>query len=80
MLAFHLTPQAAVLFFEICEEFNADTEEKRLQIMQALAEYGLIDNIVQTPQTKEEYMKHLAKNFKVLEIKQEKPNDTDSPR
>jgi inorganic pyrophosphatase len=68
MLAFHLTAEKALLFFEICGELKADTEEKKVAILEAMAELGQIQNIVQTPKTKEEYIQHLSKHFKVLKI------------
>jgi hypothetical protein len=70
MQAFTLTLQNAELFFELCKELKADTEEKRVAILQALAELGKVQSIVESHMTKEEYIKHIAKHFKVLQIKE----------
>lgn len=68
MLAFTLTAENAALFFEICHEIGADTEQKRILVLQEMAKLGHVQNIVETPKSKDEYLKHLAKNFKVLKI------------
>lgn len=76
MRAFRLTPDNAIIFWELVQELNADTEEKRVAILDAMAEFGQIDSIVQTPMTKEEYINHLNKHFKVLDIKSMSNKDT----
>jgi hypothetical protein len=68
MKAFHLDTDRAILFFELCQELKADTEEKRVAVLEAMAELGQIGFIVDSPKTKDEYVKHLAKHFKVLDI------------
>ncbi len=69
MLAWTLTAENAQLFFELCEELKADNEIKRVQILREMARLGKIKGLTKTPMTKEQYMKHLSKNFKVMEIK-----------
>jgi len=69
MLAFRLTAENALMFFEICRELHADTEEKRLSILNAMVQLGKVEQVTKTPKTKEEYLEHLSKNFKVLNIK-----------
>ena len=70
MLAFSLTADNAMLFFEVCQELKADTEEQRVAILKAMVQLGKVKSVVQTPKTKEEYAKHLAEKFgKVLHIK-----------
>lgn len=78
MFAFTLTTDQAEMFFELCQELNAVTEQERYEVLQAMAQCGQVTTVVQTPKTKEDYIKHLAKNFKVLQIK-EKENDSDTP-
>ena len=69
MLAFTFTAEQAELFFSVCHELKADTEEQRLQIISAMAKLGKVKNIVSTKMTKDEYIKHLAKNFTCAIIK-----------
>jgi hypothetical protein len=70
MQAFRLTLDQATLFFEICMEINADTEEKRMLVLAEMAKAGQVDGITDTKMTKEEYVKHLADKFgKVLVVK-----------
>jgi len=70
MQAFTLTLQNAEMFFELCKELKADTEEQRVAILRAMAELGKVNNIVETKMSKEDYIKHLAKHFKVLQVKE----------
>lgn len=78
MKAFFLNIDSAILFYELCAELKADTEEKRIAILNEMAEMGYVDNIVQTPKTKAEYLEHLSKHFNVMEYKDdhagEQPN------
>lgn len=69
-----MTADSATLFFEICQELNADTEEQRIAILEAMAELGRVKTVVETPKTKEEYIEHLAKHFNVLKIKEKESN------
>lgn len=70
MRAFRLTLDQAVLFYEICDELKADTEEKRVAVLQAMAQYGQVEGITETQKTKEEYIKHLSEHFgSVLVVK-----------
>ena len=70
MKAFRLTLDQAVLFYEICGELKADTEEKRIAVLTAMAQYGQVEGITETQKTKEEYIKHLAEHFgSVLVVK-----------
>lgn len=64
MFAFTLTAENAQLFFELCHELQANTEEERVIILEYMAKQGLVNNIVKTSQTKDEYIKHLSKHFK----------------
>jgi hypothetical protein len=70
MKAFYLTADNALIFWELCHELNLKTEAERLQLMEHMSKIGLVENIVESPKTKEEYVKHLSKNFKVLNIKE----------
>jgi hypothetical protein len=64
MLAFTLTIENTILFYEICKELNVTTEQEKIQILNAMAKFGKIQNICKTELSKEDYIKHLNKNFK----------------
>lgn len=68
MLAFHLTADQAELFFKVCEMTGAETEEARTAVLLQMARHGDITNVVETKKSKDEYVDHLAKNFKVLKL------------
>ena len=68
--SFGKTPDQLELFFSVCKEINADTEDKRLAILRAMAELGHIDGITKTNKTKEDYIKHISEKFgKILVVK-----------
>jgi len=69
MRAWTLTAENAELFFELCQELKADTEVKIVQILREMARLGKVKNLTKTPMTKEKYLEHLGKNFKVAVIK-----------
>ncbi len=71
MLAFRLTPEQAEVFFEVCGLMNAKTEEERTAVLVQMARMGDVASVVETKKTKEEYIQHLAKHFKVLNITKE---------
>ena len=64
------------MFYEICEELKADTEEKKVLVLDTMAKYGQVEGITETQKTKEEYIKHITEHFgNVLVVKpQEKQN------
>lgn len=68
MRAFRLTLDNAVLFWELCQIFKAETEEQRLYIMDCMIREGRVEQVTDTPKTKEEYVQHLAKHFNVAQI------------
>ncbi len=53
----------------VCKELNANTEEERVMILEAMDRGGEVEGVTESPNSKEEYIKHLAKHFKVLQIK-----------
>lgn len=63
MRAFRLNLAQAEIFYTLCHELNADTEEKRLQIMDVLATLGQVEGITESSMSKDEYVKHIAKQF-----------------
>lgn len=68
MLAFHLTAEQAELFSKVCEMRDAKTEQERTEVLIQMARHGDITNVVETKKTKDEYVNHLAKNFKVFKL------------
>ena len=73
MLAFSMNADNAMLFFEVCQELKAETEEERLAILGAMVKLGKIKSITQTKLSKEDYIKHLSEKFgNVLHIKGDK--------
>lgn len=68
MYAFRMTAESALLFFEICQELKATTEEQRWKIMDAMVQLGKVEQVTQTTKSKEEYIKHLNKHFKTAII------------
>ena len=73
MQAFRLTADNALLFFELCHELKADTEESRLWLMGEMIKAGKVEQVTQTPKTKEEYIKHLSKHFNCARIVRNDP-------
>lgn len=69
MRAFRLTAENAMLFYEVCQELGLHTEEERMLVMDALIELGKVEQVTETNKTKEEYLEHLAKHFKIAELK-----------
>ncbi len=72
MLAFSLRAEQAELFFTLCGLLDAKTENERTQVLVQMAKLGCVQNIVATKKSKEEYIDHLAKNFKVLRLENKK--------
>ena len=63
MKAFRMTADQAEMFFSICQEMNWNTEEQRAAVLEAMAQLGQVESVVQTSLTKEAYIKHLADKF-----------------
>lgn len=70
MLAFRLNLEQAEAFYELCSWYGADTEEKRTAILIEMARLGQVESVVKTEKTKEQYIKHLSKHFKVANLTQ----------
>jgi hypothetical protein len=68
MRAFRLSLENALLFYEICKDLNIETEEERLQILDIFVQSGKVDQVTDTPKTKEEYLTHLRKHFDVKDM------------
>lgn len=74
MLAFRLNLEQLELFYKVCEEMGATTEEARTRILVVMAKMGQIDGVVDTKLSKSDYIKHMAKQFgSVLNITPKEP-------
>lgn len=65
MKAFRLTAENACLFYEVCLAIGAETEEQKLAVLDAMVVLGKVEQVTETNNTKEEYIEHLSKHFKV---------------
>lgn len=63
MKAFWMSVSQAEIFFELCELVKADTKETCEAVLEAMAQEGLIGQIVETPKNHEEYIKHVSEKF-----------------
>jgi len=66
MLAWRMTADTAIKFYELCARFNAVTEHERLMILMGLRDEMI--SVTETQRTPEKYLADLAKNFKVLNV------------
>lgn len=69
MFAFMMTPAVAEEFFRRAAERKADTEEARLLILAEMTKEGLMQGVVQTDRTEDQYVADLQKNFGVLDLR-----------
>ncbi len=67
-VAWTMTAEIAMEFFKRCQERGAKTEPERVKILVELAEEGLLNNVVVTSKSRDEYVKGLAKHFKVIKV------------
>lgn len=67
--AYRLNLDQVELFFELCQELKADTIESRTVILNEMAKMGQVLSVTDTPKTKEEYISHMSKHFKILQVK-----------
>lgn len=73
MLMYEMNVDTALLFYTLCERLKADTEEKRVAVMNYLAEKGLVNSVMYTDRTADQVAKDMAKNFgNVLYVKGKK--------
>lgn len=67
--AFKLTADQALLFFELCQELGFDDEPRRVALLHYLAQSGHVENVWTTSRSKEQLIKDLSLNFKVVQVK-----------
>lgn len=69
-LAWTMTMDVAMEFFERCQERGAKTEQEKIDILFELTKEGKMSSIVSTRQSKDEYIEEKAKHFKILKVKE----------
>ena len=72
---FMMTAETGLLFYERVIKWGAKTPKEKETILKVLAEEGYMKNVVQTNRTREEVVRDLAREFKVLDVKYEKPKE-----
>ena len=72
---FMMSVDTGLLFYERVIKWGAKTPKEKELILKLLAEEGQMKNVVQTSRTREEVVQDFAKEFKVLDIKCEKPKE-----
>lgn len=71
LIAWTMTPDTAMMFYERCMERKADTPEERIKILAELAAEGRMQSVVATNKTKDEYIQDKAKHFKILKVEKD---------
>ncbi len=71
MLAFIMKPEVAALFYDLCEKYKLEDEETRAQLLMYMASKGMMDNVVESKMTEDEYVEHLGKNFDIKDMRGE---------
>lgn len=67
-LAWTMTPDTAMEFFQRCQERGAKTEVERVKILGELLKEGKMTSVVATNKTKDEYIRDKAKHFNILKV------------
>lgn len=67
LFAFTMSPKVAQLFYELCEKYNVNTPERRTQLLMEMANAGMMDRVVMSDKSEEEYLAELKKNFNVVD-------------
>ena len=68
MKAYSMSADAGYLFYSVCKLFDLDTEQQREALLELMSQKGFMTSVVETNMTKENYVEHLSKNFKVLKV------------
>lgn len=75
MIVFSMTPEIAELFYTLCKDYDINTEEERTKLLLLMAQEQIPMTVSYTKRSKQKYMKDLAREFKIMEIKGEKDNE-----
>jgi hypothetical protein len=68
MYVFRMGGSAAEEFFRRVTLLEEDNEENRTKILIKMAKEGLIESVMETQRTKEQYVKDIGKEFKLLDL------------
>lgn len=68
MYVFEMTADVALEFFRRVQLLDVDNEQNREAILFKMGEEGLLKRISATNRTKEDYIKAVSKEFKVLDM------------
>lgn len=66
-----MSSSIAVEFFKLCIECKATTEEEKTKVLIEMAKKGMLQRVWATKKSKEDAIKHLSKDHKVLRINPE---------
>lgn len=69
MNAFELSLDQLEIFFTICQKENIQSLEARTALLHTMADKGLVKRMWKTSRTKEQFIKDMAKHYRVLHIK-----------
>jgi hypothetical protein len=64
----YLSVENLELFFNVCKLFDLNSPKEREALIDLMREKGFIQTAMHTNRTKEQIMKDLSKNFKVLNV------------
>lgn len=70
LLAFTMSQEVAMTFMHLVNKYNL-TEDQRLQLLLYMAKRGMIDSVVESKMSEDEYVAHLRKNFDVVDGREE---------
>lgn len=74
-LAFHMTSDQALQFFELCNEFNLQTEDERIGLLKEMIAAGFDISVFKTNRSPKQIAEDYSKHGDVLWLKMEESND-----
>lgn len=75
--AFMMTVDQALVFFQLCHDLKLETEEERVTLLSAMAKQGSVKNVWQTGRDQDQFVKDMARNYKILRVKKDQPKCAD---
>jgi hypothetical protein len=63
------------MFYQICKEVKAETEEDRLKVLLEMARSNLIESVYTTKRTKKQLVEDFGKEHKVLDLTEKENED-----
>lgn len=71
LFAFTLDSESLDEFFRRVDEYKAESKEDKDAILIQMVQEGIIKDVTVTERSKEQYVKDLSKNFKILQVNKE---------